>query len=82
MTTHYVLSLLWSCFTCHSAKGLGCPTPSPIQFLSTDFSELENQPLGKLGWTCLPQSTPWRRHWIVSVFAYQQLSTDVEQGEV
>ena len=38
------------------------PTPPPPKGSSTDFEKSENLLLGKLGWTCQPQSTPWPCH--------------------
>jgi len=30
---------------------------------SSDLYEFQQRPLAKVGWTCPPKSTPWRRHW-------------------
>ena len=29
----------------------------------SDLYQFQERPLAKVGWTCPPQSTPWRRHW-------------------
>ena len=35
--------------------------PSPC-IKSSDLYQFQERPLAKVGWTCRPQSTPWRRH--------------------
>ena len=57
---------------------LRLPFPPPSKnFLSTDLRELENRPLGKLGWTLPPQSTPWRRHCLCQVLHSVNSAYDV-----
>jgi len=42
------------------------PTP-PLCKNTSDMYQFQERPLAKVGWTCPPQSTPWRRHWCLSV---------------
>ena len=37
------------------------PYSSPCKN-SSDLYQFQKRPLEKVGWTCPPQSTPWRRH--------------------
>jgi len=37
------------------------PTTHPCKN-SSDLYQFQERPLAKVGWTCPPQSTPWRRH--------------------
>ena len=37
------------------------PPPYPCKN-SSDLYQFQERPLAKVGWTCPPQSTPWRRH--------------------
>ena len=30
---------------------------------SSDLYQFQERPVAKVGWTCPPQSAPWRRHW-------------------
>jgi len=34
----------------------------PLCKNSSDLYQFQQRPLAKVGWTCPPQSTPWRRH--------------------
>ena len=48
-------------------RGLGAeptgPTPLPPPCKnSSDLYQFQERPPAKVGWTCPPQSTPWRRH--------------------
>ena len=48
---------------CMEAEPTG-PTPLPIPLKnSSDLYQFQERPQAKVGWTCPPQSTPWRRHW-------------------
>jgi len=39
-----------------------CPSPSHNHYLkSADLHQSQEHPLDKVGWTCSPQSTSWRR---------------------
>ena len=39
------------------------PPNHPLCKNSSDLYRFQERPLAKVGWTCPPQSTPWRRHW-------------------
>ena len=39
------------------------PPNPPLCENSSDLYQFQERPLAKVGWTCPPQSTPWRRHW-------------------
>jgi len=47
---------------CMEAEPNG-PTPLPPLKNSSDLYQFQERPQAKVGWTCPPQSTPWRRHW-------------------
>ena len=48
------------------------PTP-PTCKNSSDLYQFQERPLAKVGWTCQPQSTPWRRHWFAQILLWRHL---------
>jgi len=46
-----------------AASGVQAKAPNPLLLSknSLDLHQSQERPLAKVGWTCPPQSTPWRR---------------------